>query len=260
MAGRISHIPVVAHVHAMNSKHCYQCADGIICCTFGVKKHLVQQGLAAEKIKVVYYGIDMHRFENIPEKNDMRRLLNLPVSAPVVGCVAHLSAKKGQEFLLRAIALLKDNWPDLQCLLVGEGTMGEQLRGLATELGIASRIHLLGFRPDAIAVMNAMDLVVLPSIAKEGLGLVLIEGALLKKATIASNAPGIDEALVDGVTGLLVQPGSPEHLAQALDRLLTDSGLRESMGEAGRLRALSTFTIPAMTDGVEAVYRELVAA
>lgn len=258
LAGRISGIPVVAHVHAMNSKQCYQFADRIITCSAGVLQHLVSQGVSQGMLRVAYNGIDLRRFEGLPDPARVRMGLGVPADAPMVVCVAHLSPKKGQEFLIRAVALLSDRWPGLHCLLVGEGDMGDLLRGLAEGLGVGDRIHLLGFRSDAVAVMNAADVAVLPSIAKEGLGLVLVEAALLEKPAVASNAPGIDEALQDGVSGLLVPPGDPQGLAEALDRLLADGDLRRRMGEAGRRRALTTFTIPAMTDGVETVYRELV--
>jgi glycosyltransferase involved in cell wall biosynthesis len=257
VAGRLSGIPVAAHVHAMNSKQCYQFAGRIITCSAGVRQHLVSQGVPADMIRVAYNGIDLRRFAAVTDSAAMRLALGIPHTAPVVGCVAHLSEKKGQGFLLRAVALLHAARPDLHCLLVGEGDMGAELRQLATELGIADRVHLLGFRSDAVNVMNAMDVVVLPSIAKEGLGLVLVEAALLEKPTVASNAPGIDEALEDGVSGFLVPPGEPQSLAAALERLLGDAGLRRRMGTAGRKRALELFTVLAMADGVEAVYREL---
>jgi glycosyltransferase involved in cell wall biosynthesis len=259
LAGRLCGVPVAAHVHAMNSRFCYQFADRIITCSSGVRQHLVSQGVAAGMVRVAYNGIDLRRFDDVPGSDLMRRSLGVPLTAPLIGCVAHLSAKKGQEFLVRAVALLRDRWPELHCLLVGEGEMADELGNLAVSLGIGARIHILGFRSDAVALMNAMDLVVLPSIAKEGLGLVLVEAALLEKATVASNAPGIDEALLDGISGVLVPPGNPEQLAEALDRLLADEELRTRMGTAGRKRALETFTIPAMTTVVENVYRELLA-
>ena len=258
MAGRMAGIPVVAHVHAMNSKQCYTGAKRIITCSRGVMQHLVGQGVLSETIRVAYNGIDMRRFENIPASEQVRAALGLPGNVPVIGCVAHLSPKKGQEYLLRAVALLKGKYPDLHCLLVGEGDMTTELKELAASLGINERVHLLGFRPDAVAIMGAMDILILPSIAKEGLGLALVEAALLEKATIASNAPGIDEALEDGVSGFLVPPGNAEALAGLIEQLLEDPQLRRQMGAAGRKRALETFTIPAMTDSIEAVYRELV--
>lgn len=258
VAGRLAGVATVAHVHAMNSKFCYQFAERVVTCSAGVKGHLVSQGMAAETIRVAYNGIDMRRFEGLVDKTVMRQELGLPPHVPVIGCVAHLSEKKGQKFLLQAVSILNRAHPDLHCLLVGEGDMTDELRRVADELGIGERVHLLGFRRDATSIMNIMDIAVLPSIAKEGLGLVLVEAALLNKPAIASNAPGIDEALEDGVSGILVPPGNPEQLASALDTLLSDRELCRSMGEAGRRRSLEMFTIPAMTDAVEAVYYELV--
>jgi glycosyltransferase involved in cell wall biosynthesis len=185
-------------------------------------------------------------------------MLGIPLHGPVVGCVAHLSPKKGQEHLLRAVALLKDDWPDLQCLLVGEGSMARELERLAGELGIADRVRLLGYRADVVAVMNAMDIVVLPSVAKEGLGLVLVEAALLGKATVGSDAPGIDEAVQDGVSGFLVPPGNPASLAGRIAELLENPALRDRMGMAGQKRALELFSLEAMADKLETVYYELV--
>ncbi|MBI5483689.1 MAG: glycosyltransferase [Deltaproteobacteria bacterium] len=258
VAGRISGLPVLAHVHAMNSRHCYILAEMIATCSQGVRQHLINQGVAPEQVRVAYNGVDMRRFDNLLPPAEVRQTLQIPTAAPLIGCVAHLSAKKGQEFLLRAVALLTESRPDLHCLLIGEGEMLDELRELAGSLGIAERVHLLGFRSDAIQLINTMDILILPSIAKEGLGLALVEAALLGKPTIASNAPGIDEALQDGVSGILVPPGNPSELASALERLLADPALRMRMGEAGRKRALETFTVPAMTDQVEALYYELI--
>jgi len=258
VAGRMTGVPVLAHVHAMNSKTCYTLADLIATCSQGVRQHLLNQGVPAGQVRVAYNGVDMRRFEQLLPPTEVRRSLQLPATAPLIGCVAHLSPKKGQEFLLRAMARISDAYPDLHCLLIGEGDMLAVLRDLARSLGIGDRVHLLGFRSDAIQIINCLDILILPSIAKEGLGLALVEAALLGKPTIASNAPGIDEALQDGVSGILVPPGDPAHLAAALERLLADPGLRIRMGEAGRQRALTTFTVPAMTDQVEALYYELV--
>lgn len=257
VAGRLCSIPVVAHVHAMNSKFCYQFAERIVTCSRGVADYLYAQGVVPDKVRVAYNGIDLRRFEGLADRTVLRSELGIGPDEPVIICVAHLSPKKGQEHLLRAVALLKDRLPTLRCLLVGEGDMAGELRKQAEDLNIGQQVILTGFRADAVALMNAADVAVLPSVAKEGLGLVLVEAALLEKPTVASNAPGIDEALDDGVSGLLVPPGNPEGLAGALDRLLGDRDLCRSMGQAGRQRALELFTVPAMGGAVEAVYREL---
>ena len=105
--------------------------------------------------------------------------------------------------------------------------------------------------------MQAMDVVVLPSVAIEGLGVVLIEAAFLGKPVVGSDAPGIREAMLDGVTGLLAPPGDAKGLAAAIDTLLADPELARRMGQAGRERARSMFTVERMAARAEALYREL---
>jgi len=257
LAGKMSDIPVLGHVHALNNWHNFRFCTMLATCSAGVARHIQAQGAPPELVRVALNGIELNRFKDVPNETDCRQMLSVPESAPVVGCVAHLSAKKGQSYLIQAVAQLKDKWPNLQCILIGEGEMKEELAGLAAELGITDRVHLLGYREDAVAVMNACDIAVLPSVAKEGLGLVLVEAALLGKPVIGSNAPGIDEALEDGTSGLLFPPGDAHALAAALDKLLADKELQKTMGLAGRERALKLFTAEAMTDRIEDIYYEL---
>lgn len=258
IAGRICGIPVLGHVHALNTWHYYRFSSLIATCSEGVARHIIARGAPADKVRVILNGIDLRRFDSIPSKTESRRLLQLPADAPVIGCVAHLSAKKGQEYLLKAVALLQEQYPDLHCLLVGEGTMHDNLMQIAKDLGIGNMVHLLGYREDVLSVMNSMDIVVLPSIAKEGLGLVLVEAALLGIPTIGSDSPGIDEAVQDGVSGFLVPSGNTEKLAEKIIELLIDQTLRMRLGEAGKIRAHNLFSLEAMTDSTEAVYREMI--
>lgn len=259
LAGRLAGIPTLGHVHALNTWFYYRFSTLAATCSGGVKQYVVAQGADPLKVRVVYNGIPANRLDGVLSSAEARQMLGLAPDQPVVACVAHLSPKKGQIFLLQAVALLRDRFPDLICLLAGEGEMAEQLQQQAVELGIADQVRLLGFRRDVMSVMQAADVVVLPSIAKEGLGLVLVEAALLQKPTIGSNAPGIDEAVQDGVTGLLVAPGDATALADQLALLLADVRLRTIMGAAGRQRALQMFTQEAMVDQFEVIYRELVA-
>lgn len=259
LAGRISDIPTLGHVHALNNWFYYRFSSLAATCSAGVKQYVVQQGASAERVRVVHNGIPSTRLDGVLPIPEARQALGLNMSQPVVGCVAHLSPKKGQTYLLQAVALLRDRFPDLVCLLAGEGEMRDALQREAEKLGIAAQVRLLGFRQDVISIMNAADVVVLPSIAKEGLGLVLVEAALLEKPTIGSDAPGIDEAIQNDVTGLLVPPGDAAALAEQLTVLLEDTALRTKLGQAGRARAERIFSQAAMVDGCEALYRELVA-
>jgi glycosyltransferase involved in cell wall biosynthesis len=257
VAGRLGGIPVVAHVHAMNSRFFFLLADAMVACSEGVRQHIIKQGVSADRIRTIYNGIESKRLLISRDSAEMRSSLGIAGDSPAIACIAHLADKKGQADLVRAVALLKDTWPDLVCFLVGTGENMVSLRRLAENLGVAQQAVLLGYRTDAVAIMNAMDMIILPSLGKEGLPLVLLEAALLGKPAVCSNIPGNNEVVVDGVTGLLFSPGEPAALAEQIDRLLSDRELCVRMAQCAQERALREFTIEAMADRVEGLYRQL---
>lgn len=257
IAGKLSGIPVLGHVHALNTWHYYRFSDMLATCSAGVAEHIIRQGAPSERIRVVLNGIDLRRFDHVPNQQDCRKKLGIQADEQVIACVAHLSAKKGQGYLLKSIAMLQDSFPNLRCLLVGEGDLHGELQKQAIELNIADRVELLGYRSDVLDVMNTADIVVLPSIAKEGLGLVLVEAALLGIPTIGSDAPGIDEAVQNRVSGILVPPANAEELADKIAELLSNQALRQQLGEAGKRRAVELFSLDSMVGTMESVYNEL---
>ncbi|MGD9495557.1 MAG: glycosyltransferase [Armatimonadota bacterium] len=257
MAGHLTGLPTLAHVHALNAQTCFMLADMVAACSEGVRDHLVEQGMPEGRIRVLYNGVYPQQFEGLPAPEQMRRELGLAPDAPVIGAVAHLSPKKGQRHLIQATALLRRRWPDLVCLLVGEGDDREALAAQARELGIEEGVRLLGYRDDAPAVMQAMDVVVLPSVAKEGLGVALIEAAFVGKPVVGSDAPGIREVVVNGETGLLAPAGDARGLAKTLAALLEAPQWARRMGERGRERALELFTVARMAERAEGIYRYL---
>ena len=257
VAGRLGGIPVISHVHAMNSRYFFMLADAMIACSEGVRQHIIGQGVSAERIGTIYNGIESKRLEFAGDAAGIRSSLGIAADTPAIACIAHLADKKGQADLVTALSLLRDKWPGLHCFFVGTGENMDSLRSQAEALGVARRAVLLGYRSDAVAIMNAMDIIILPSLGKEGLPLVLLEAALLGKPAICSNIPGNNEVVLDGVTGLLFPPGDAAELAARIDGLLSDGEQRGRMGSAARERAGREFTIEAMTDRVENLYRRL---
>lgn len=258
LAGKSLGVPVLAHVHALNTRTWYGRADMLAACSQGVKDHLVSQGLAPERIQVIYNGIDLSRLERLRPLADVRRDMSISDGQPVVGVAAHLTPKKGQRYVVEAAALLREKRPNLLCYLLGEGEMQHALADLARALGIGDRVRLMGYRPDAVDLMQAMDIVLLPSIAKEGLGLCLVEASALGKPVIGSDAPGINEVIEPGRTGLLVPPGDARALADAIDYLLADRDLCQRMGQAGRERVAAMFDLERMVDETEQLYYRII--
>lgn len=256
-AGKLAGLPVLAEVHALNSKRCFVYADHVVTCSEGVRQHLIAQGMEAGQIDVLYNGLPGRLFEGLKPPESVRAELNLSPTSPVIGVVAHLSAKKGQRHVIEALPRLLKRFPTLVLLLLGEGQMLEELQQLAERLEVAEAVRFLGFRTNAVELMQAMDVVILPSVAKEGLGVALIEAGFLSKAVVGSDCPGIDEVIAPGETGLLTPPGDSDALAQAIEQLLADDGLRHRFGEAGRVRAREMFSLETMAARAEGVYLRL---
>ncbi len=178
-----------------------------------------------------------------------------PAAPPTVLTVARLDPQKGLHHLVAAAALL----PEARVMVVGDGPERGALETLIAQLGLGDRVHLLGFRTDIPELLAGCDLFVLPSLF-EGLPLSILEAMAAGRAVVATAIGGNDEAVVDGVTGLLVPPADPQALADALRTLLREPERRRRLGEAGRRRAEAEFSATAMVRRVAAVYDEVLAA
>jgi glycosyltransferase involved in cell wall biosynthesis len=125
----------------------------------------------------------------------------------------------------------------------GDVAYREELKRMAVELGLKERVHFLGWRSDVPRVVKASDVCILPSVDhSESFGMVLAEGMAVSKPCIGSNMGGIPEVIEDGVTGLICEP-TAEGLAEAMARMLESDDIRTTMGEAGRRRVESVFTL-----------------
>jgi glycosyltransferase involved in cell wall biosynthesis len=257
LAARWTGRPVLAHVRALNTKWCYLLADRIVANSHGVKTHLVAQGVPAARIDVIYNGIDPECYQSALTPAEARRQCGLAPTGAIVGVAAHLTAKKGHAGFLEAAAALRGAAPGATFLLLGDGPERARLQALAASLGMADRVVFAGFRDDVCPWMRAMDVVVLPSIAMEGFGRVLVEAALMGKPAVTTDLGGTAEVVQDGVTGYVVPPGDVPALTRAILRLLENAPARVSMGEAARRRALRLFTVDRMVQETEAAYHSL---
>ena len=192
-------------------------------------------------------GIDLDRFslrDDLIEKGKaIRDKYNIPDDAIVVGYAGRMVPDKGVVTLVESFELLAPENPLLHLLLVGNLETVRECLGEAVLARIADndRIHLHGeFTNDVQMFYAAMDVLTLPS-RREGFGLTLMEAAAMERPTIATKVTGCKDAVVDGVTGILVEPDSVEQLADAISKLAQDPELREVLGQKGRERAVESF-------------------
>ncbi len=228
------------------------CAARVIANSRASAEALVARGGRRDKVRVVYNGIQSTPFDAVTAAELAALGQELGISgAPSIGLFGRLAEWKGQHVAIEAIAAI----PDVHLLLVGDALFGEQayaarLRQQVQALGLANRVHFLGFRPDIPQLMQFSSIVLHTSIAPEPFGRVIVEGMLASRPVVATRAGGVEEILHDGITGVMVEPGNVKALEQALRGLLDDPQRAARIAQSGRADAEARFTVEAMVSGM----------
>jgi glycosyltransferase involved in cell wall biosynthesis len=226
--------------------------DRILTVSYSIRSTLLRAGVRANKVQVVYEGVDLDWVDAQSEAEK----LTPDTAGPFVVTVAHLSPEKGHATLLRAISLLKDRFPGTRYYIMGEGNLRNELEGQASRLSIADHVVFTGFRADCEALMSQFDLFCLPSLS-EGLSSAILAAMANRLPVVATDVGGIPELVKDGETGRVVVPNCERELAKALESLLESPSLRRRMGEAGRRRIEQEFTVERKLDETERAYLKL---
>jgi glycosyltransferase involved in cell wall biosynthesis len=221
----------------------------------GNEKHV-----PARKIAIIRNGVDTRRFA-VPQdaRNAIRHALGFTEADSVLIVVARLHPGKGHRVLLDAMRQLLHSYPKLKLICLGEGQGEPELRALSESFGLAHCVRLVGYQQNVPEWLAAADINVLPSFY-EGLPLTILEAMASGLPTVASNVGGIPEAIEDGVSGLLVPPGDPHRLAEALSLLLRNAATRVRIGHAARARILQSFVFEQQVSSTEKMYLELCGA
>jgi len=267
MASRWAGIPCVSHVREqIPAKRIEQfwlrSCDFLIAVSRAVQDILLKEGLPRDRTATVYSGLDVSTLPADPVSHSTRKALGIAPDDPVVGIVAHILPHKGYDDLFQALALVKEKFPRVKCLIVGHAPRRRytrRLQGLAERLSIRKRLIFAGFQEDVYPFLGAMDLFVLPSLV-EGQGIALLEAMAMRRPVVATSVGGIPEVVRDGETGILIQSRDPEGLAEAVIRLLEAPRLARAMGEEGRKRVEALFTMEAEAERTSMVYRQVLAA
>jgi glycosyltransferase involved in cell wall biosynthesis len=255
-AARLTGTPVLSHLHSPNTFRDQAAARTLLrfldnatarwCATIvavsdAVACSLVEQGMPADRIEVVHNGYDPPIAPVEPA--------TLPglEGARLVVCVGRLEPAKGQADLMRAAPSV----PGAVFVLVGRDVAGHRadLARLAATLGVADRVVFTGVRDDVLELAASAELLALPSWT-EGLPITPLEAMAVGTPVVATAVGGTPEIVVDGETGLLVPARDPQHLAEAINRVLDDPSLAARLGEAGRRRLVEHFSQRAMTDRI----------
>jgi glycosyltransferase involved in cell wall biosynthesis len=213
-------------------------------------------GLAApHKIHVIHNGIDMARFRNTQlERSDQRAALGLPAHVPLITTVSRLYFPRDFETLLNAFDLVRQRLPEARLLIVGDGPYRPRVESLTRGLGLTSHVTIAGMRRDVARILGATDVFVLSTCLVEGLPLTILEAMASSLPVVASDVGGINEAVIHGETGLLVQAQDPVALSEAMLDLLVNTSKAKTLGERGHERAAARFTLERMVQETASVY------
>jgi glycosyltransferase involved in cell wall biosynthesis len=214
-----------------------------------------QEGVARDKVVEIPNFLSEDAFELAPEsaRAAQRRAWGVPDTAFTIGIVARLSPVKNHVLLLEAMARLDARF-HLVC--IGEGPLRAELEALARQRGIEPRVHFVGEVIAAGNLHQCFDVSVLCSVS-EGFPNSLIEAMAAARPVVATPVGGVIDAVTDGVTGLLVPPGNPAALAEALRRLEAEPMSRTRLGEAGREAVRAKYHQGPVLEKLTALYETL---
>jgi glycosyltransferase involved in cell wall biosynthesis len=269
LAARQVGIPCITHEMGINksysflSKYFGKRLDRIVSLSHAICKAMLENGgVDFPNIQVIHCGIDLTRYQIKETPAQLRQKHNIPEGVPVIGVVGNIREWKGQETLVRATAILKKKYPEIRCVLVGDrgngpNEYGDRLDRIAKELNVTDSIVHAGFQRNAIDYMEWMDVVTHTSIHPEPFGIVTLEAMSRSKPLVSTTIGGPAEVVVNGESGLLVDPGKPEDLAAAVDRFLGDPEYARLTGKRGYERMASSFSMKQSIDKTMAVYAEI---
>jgi glycosyltransferase involved in cell wall biosynthesis len=233
-------------------------ADAVTCCSDAVRRTAGDRfGGAENRYETLYNGVSMGRFQG--QAPLAAAAMGLYGEGMLIGTVCRLEEPtKGLSVLLKAMALLKathKNHP-FRLLIVGDGPAKAELQRVCAQLEIEQVVTFAGERSDVERILPLLDLFVLPSLS-EGFGIAIVEAMAAGLPVVASDVGGIPEIVLHGLTGLLVPPGNPEALAQAIVQCMDDPQRRRRFGLQGQARARECFSIQTAVRCHEELYERL---
>lgn len=268
LIGRIE-LPIVWHVHDVfrdkwpNRQLLAAIGRRIkraVCVSKFVERNLVKLGFCAEKCYVLHNAIEPAQMTE--SKSSVLRRLGIPQGVRLVGSVGQIVPGKGQHTLVEAAPRIIAVHPDTWFVLVGKAFPGtgeafeKELNRMIKDKKLADRFYFVGFQNDVLSIMSALDVLVHTSVRPDSFPTVLLEALAAGVAIVATGVGGVPEIIEDGKDGILIKPGDPHELAEAVVKLLGNPQFLQDIRQQAKRSAVKFQDVRAWVDAWEAHYEE----
>jgi glycosyltransferase involved in cell wall biosynthesis len=271
LARRRSALPIVAVAHGWTSQslkvRLYEFiegkllkrVEGVAAVSKPKYAELLRLGISSDRLRLIENGVIVPPASKLTRSSELKIDLGFEVESVLIGSVGRLSIEKGHRILIQAAALLKDRFPLVRFVLVGDGPLREELKLLAVELGVDKIVQFAGWRSDMEAVYRGLDIFVLPSFT-EGLPMALLEAMAYGVPSVTTRVGGCPDVIANDQMGRLCATGDPSALAEALAPLVEDAALRTSMAGAGYTRVSEHYSISRYVREFSELYDQVIKA
>jgi glycosyltransferase involved in cell wall biosynthesis len=236
-------------------------SDRLITLSSSLREDLVALHIAPrEKIQVIPLGMDFDALRAAPRREGrLRSEIGVAPQVPLVGSVGRLVPIKNHALLLQAARRMVDLGAAAHFVIVGDGELRPMLEDLTQQLGLAQRVHFLGWREDLAPIYSDLDLLALTS-DNEGTPVAVLEAMAAGVPVVATAVGGVPDVIRDGETGTLVMVREPEALARAMERALRDTDASRAMAERARGEVVARFGKARMLAETAALYENVLAS
>ncbi len=230
--------------------------DRVIAVSGLIRSELIASGVHPDRVWLLHNAIVVERYVRTGQRGFLAELLGRPLSGPVIASIGRLSREKGHADLVDALGIVAAQGCTFTAVLAGDGPERRALTERVRGLGLHETVHFPGYVSQPDRVLEETDLMVLPS-HTEGLPNAALEAMAMEVPVLATRVGGTPEVVSDGETGRLVDPHSPERLAQGISAFLSNPEQWRAMGKRGRQVVESQFDFGERTRKLERIYAEL---
>ena len=268
IAAKLAGVPVIiANEHnidswkkfpqKLNDRVLARITDKIIVVSDAVKDFYVNKiGISENKIITIYNGVEIPKFQIHVNINKKREELGIKPDEKVITIIGRLHQQKGHCYFLKAAQIIGKKKPNVKFLVVGDGPLENQLRGMSNDLKIGKNIIFTGLRNDIPQILAMSDISVLTSL-REGFSITVLESMAAGKPVIATNVGRNSEIIEHEKTGFIIPAQSPENLASYSLNIINNQELAKKMGQEAKKRVLN-FSIDRMVKKTENLYELLI--